>query len=315
MRATVLAALAIAAVVPLVTAGLGGGEFYLGFATRIVIFAIAATSLNLILGYGGLVSLGHAAFFGLAAYGVGILAAHGVDTAAIQWPVALAACAVFAAVTGLVVLRTSGIYFIMITLAFAQMLYFLFVSLRQYGGDDGLTIATRSRLGPIDLGEPVVLYYLSVLCLVGSLWFCHRLVASRFGMVIRGARTNTRRMAALGFPVFRYQLVAFVLAGVMCGVAGILQANLTQFVSPSYMAWARSGELIVMVVLGGMGTLFGPVLGAAALLILEEVLADWTVHWMLYLGPIIVLIVLFAKRGLIGLFDRRSPPPAGGHHG
>lgn len=310
-RITALALAAAALAVPVLTAQIGGGEFYLSFATRIVIFAIAATSLNLILGYGGMVSLGHAAFFGLGAYVVGIAAAHGVTSAWLQWPLAVLISALFGLLVGLVVLRTSGIYFIMITLAFAQMLFFFFTSLRQYGGDDGLRIESRSVLGIGTLDHPLVLYGVSVATLALCLWFCHRVVASRFGMVLRGAKTNARRMAALGFSVFRYQLVGFVIAGAMCGFAGVLQANLTQFVSPSYMAWTRSGELIVMVVLGGMGTLFGPVFGAAALLALEEMLADVTLHWMLYLGPIIVAIVLFAPRGLAGLLERGQGRPHG----
>jgi branched-chain amino acid transport system permease protein len=291
---------------PLVTSQLGQ-PFYLTFMTRVLIFALAALSLDLILGYGGLVSLGHAAFFGVAAYVVGICAAEGVHQAWIQWPLAIGATALASTLIGLIVLRTSGVYFIMITLAFGQMLYFLFVSLRQYGGDDGLTLPSRSQLPFLDLGHGPTLYYLTLAILAACVLLLHRLTNARFGLLLQGAKHNARRMGALGFPVFRYRLAAFVIAGVICGIAGILQANLTQFVSPSYMGWTRSGELIVMVVMGGMGTLFGPILGAFALLALEEGLSELTIHWMAILGPILVLLVLYARRGLWGLIERNPP--------
>lgn len=299
-RGFLLAMLAVLLILPLVTAQLGQ-PFYLTFMTRVLIFGLAALSLDLILGFGGLVSLGHAAFFGVAAYVVGICAAEGVGQAWIQWPLAILATTAASTLIGLVVLRTSGVYFIMITLAFGQMLYFLFVSLRQYGGDDGLPLPQRSVLPGLDLGHGPTLYYLSLGVLLAALLVVHRMVNSRFGLLLQGAKHNARRMGALGFPVFRYRLAAFVIAGVICGMAGILQANLTQFVSPAYMGWTRSGELIVMVVLGGMGTLFGPVLGAFALLTLEEALSELTIHWMAILGPILVALALFARRGLWGL--------------
>jgi branched-chain amino acid transport system permease protein len=302
----VLAIFALLLFLPLVTAQLDQ-PFYLTFMTRVLIFALAALSLDLILGYGGMVSLGHAAFFGVAAYVVGICAAEGVHQAWIQWPLAIAATALASTLIGLIVLRTSGVYFIMITLAFGQMLYFLFVSLRQYGGDDGLTLPSRSQLPGLDLGHGPTLYYLTLAILAGCTLILHRMTHSRFGLLLQGAKHNARRIGALGFPVFRYRLAAFVIAGVICGIAGILQANLTQFVSPSYMGWTRSGELIVMVVMGGMGTLFGPILGAFALLALEEGLSELTIHWMAILGPILVLLVLYARRGLWGLIDGRRP--------
>jgi branched-chain amino acid transport system permease protein len=296
-------------------AAIADQPFYLTLVTRMLIFAIAALSLDLILGYGAMVSFGHAAFLGVGAYAVGILAHHGIDDGWIQWPVAILASALVAAVIGLVSLRTSGVYFIMITLAFGQMLYFLFISLKTYGGDDGLTINARSRFeGLIDLSNNVALYYLVLALLLGFLLFCRRLVASRFGMVIRGAKSNDRRMRALGFPTVRYRLAAFVIAGTMCGVAGVLLANLTNFASPAYMHWTRSGELMVMVILGGMGSLIGPIFGAFALLALEEVLSSNTQHWQLILGPILVLLVLFAKRGIYGLLGP-ARAPAGVPHG
>ncbi|MBV8169592.1 MAG: branched-chain amino acid ABC transporter permease [Alphaproteobacteria bacterium] len=304
-RAVLLGGLALLILLPPL-ASWAAQPFYLTLVTRMLIFAIAALSLDLILGYGAMVSFGHAAYLGIGAYAVGILGYHGVTEAWIQWPVAIVGSAAVAALIGLVSLRTSGVYFIMITLAFAQMLYFLAISLKTYGGDDGLTIQLRSRLGPIDLADNVVLYYVVLAVLLGFLLVGARLVESRFGMVIRGAKSNERRLRALGFPTVRYRLVAFVIAGAMCGTAGVLLANLTNFTSPAYMHWTRSGELMVMVILGGLASLIGPILGAFALLALEEALSSWTQHWQVILGPILVLIVLFAKGGLYGLLP--SPP-------
>jgi branched-chain amino acid transport system permease protein len=276
--------------------------FYLTLVSRIMIFAIAALSLDLILGYGGLVSFGLAAYLGVGVYTVGILSAHGAASGFVQWPVAILASALVAAAIGAVSLRTSGVYFIMITLAFAQMLYFLGVSLKAYGGDDGMTIASRSRFGGlVDLEDPSAFYYLVLGLLLGFHYLAWRLVHSRFGMVLRGCRSNERRMRAIGFPTFRYKLTAFVLAGTMCGVAGVLLANFTKYMSPAFMHWTRSGEIMVMVILGGMGTVFGPALGAFAFLLLEEWLSGYTEYWPVVLGPILVFIVLFAKRGLFGL--------------
>lgn len=288
-----------------VAARLFDAPFYLTLFVRVMIWAIAALSLNLILGYGGMVSFGHAAFLGVGVYTVGILAAHGIDSGLVQWPAAIAASALCAAAIGAVSLRTSGVYFIMITLAFAQMLYFLGVSLKVYGGDDGMTIAVRSRFGGLlDLERPTVFYYTVLVLLVAFHYLSHRLVNSRFGMVIRGARSNERRMRAIGYPTFRYRLLAFVVAGAMCGVAGVLLANFAKYMSPAFMHWTRSGEIMVMVILGGMGTLVGPALGAFVFLLLEEALSGYTEHWQLVLGPILVAIVLFARRGLAGLLAR-----------
>ena len=296
-----VAAVTLLALVPVV-ARLLDAPFYLTLVGRIMIFAIAALSLDLILGYGGMVSFGHAVYLGVGVYTVGILSAHGVASGFVQWPVAVAASAVIAAAIGLVSLRTSGVYFIMITLAFAQMLYFFGVSLKAYGGDDGMTIAERSRFaGLLDLENGTVFYYVILLLLVAFHWLAWRLVHSRFGMVVRGCRSNERRMRAIGYPTFRYRLAAFVIAGTMCGVAGVLLANFTKYASPAFMHWTRSGEIMVMVILGGMGTVFGPALGALAFLLLEEVLSGYTEHWAVFLGPILVVIVLFAKRGLFGL--------------
>ena len=274
--------------------------FALTFGSRVLVFALAAISLNLVLGYGGMVSFGHALYLGLGAYGVGILAHHGVESGWAQLAVTVLACAVVGALTGLVSLRTTGIAFIMITLAFAQMFYYLFVSLKQYGGDDGLSIAARSDFGVFTLASPITLYYATLLLVLAALLGTHRLVHARFGMVLRGCRVNERRMKALGFSTLRYKLSAYTLSSVLCGIAGLLYGNLTGFAAPAYLAWTLSGELIVIVVLGGMGTVFGPLVGALVLLISEELLKALTDHWMMILGPLIVLAALTARRGLYG---------------
>ena len=296
-----LAALAALAAIPLV-AGLVNQPFYLDLFRRIMIFAIAAVSLDIILGYGGMVSFGHAAYLGIGAYAVAIPALHGVHSAWVQWPLAMALSGLAALAIGAISLRTSGVYFIMITLAFAQMLYYVGISIEPWGGDDGMRLARRSQLGgPLDLGDPHVFYYvvlaiLAVLLLVGD-----RVIQARFGTVIRAVKSNEPRMRAIGFSTLRYKLAAFVLAGAVGGLAGALLANQTEYLTPSYMHWTRSGDIMVMVILGGMGTLAGPVLGAAAFLLLENVLSAWTVHWQAILGPLLVLVVLYARRGLWGL--------------
>jgi branched-chain amino acid transport system permease protein len=302
LLATLLAALAL----PWALQAMGA-EFYLGTASRILVYAVAATSLNLLLGYGGMISLGHAAFFGLGAYSTAILLSEGVRSGLLQLLVLLVVVGAAALVIGAISLRTRGVYFIMITLAFAQMLYFLAISLKTFGGDDGLTINERSDFGLFSLRSNVALYYCAFAVLMASVLGVARLVHSRFGMVLRGGRSNERRMAALGFPMLRYKLTAYVLSALPCVIAGMLLANLTKFAAPSYMAWQASGDLIVMIVLGGMATVLGPVVGALALIILEEILSSWTTHWMIVLGPAIVLIVLTAKRGMYGwLVDREQ---------
>ncbi|VVE76640.1 branched-chain amino acid ABC transporter permease [Pandoraea captiosa] len=275
--------------------------FFLTLFGRIVVFAIAAVSLDLILGYGGMVSFGHALYLGLGAYVVGIMSFHGIDNGFAHLGATLLLCAIVGAITGLLSLRTTGIAFIMITLAFAQMFYFLAVSLKQYGGDDGLPVSAGSRFGSITLDDPAVLYYVAFAVLCLCVWGGRRLVEARFGMVIRGARQNDRRMRALGYPTLRYKLVAYIISAMVCGVAGMLYANLTHFVSPAYMAWTASGELIVMVVLGGLGSFFGPLLGSTAMLLIEEWLKGMTEHWMIIFGPLIVVAVLVSRRGLYGL--------------
>lgn len=287
------------AAVPLAAKAVGQ-PFYLTLFLRIMIYALAALSLNLILGFGGMVSFGHALYLGLGAYAVGISSSLGVTSGWAHLAIALAVAAGVSLFTGVISLRTSGIAFIMITLAFAQMFFFLSVSLKQFGGDEGMTIALTSDFGVVPLGNKVAFYYAVFALLAGLLYGSRRLVESRFGMVLRGTMANERRMKALGFPTLRYRLAAYVVAACVCAVAGLLLANLTGFASPDYMAWTRSGELIVMVVLGGMGTLMGPVVGATVLLLLEETLSAFTDHWMVVLGPIILLIAVLAKRGIVG---------------
>jgi branched-chain amino acid transport system permease protein len=306
-----------------------GNYFLMSLFTRILILAMAAVSLNLIMGFGGMVSFGHAVYLGIGGYAVGILAKEGINSGFVQWPVALLASGLFALGVGALCLRTRGVYFIMITLAFAQMIYYVASGLDRYGGDDGLTIYKRSQFfDPINLSNKTFFYYLCFALLLACVYLVWRLVHSRFGMVIQGARSNERRMRAIGFPTYRYKLTCFVISGVMCGLAGVLLANHTDFINPSIMFWTRSGDLIVMAVLGGMGTVFGPVIGAIALLVLEEALPiliggasqlltghevqGAREYWQLILGPMLLLIVLFARGGIDGLLTR-PPREVKGH--
>jgi branched-chain amino acid transport system permease protein len=282
-------------------------EFYVTLASRILIFALAATSLNLILGFGGMVSFGHAAFMGVGAYAVAIAMQHGLGNAWIVWPLAMGVSALFALVIGAISLRTQGVYFIMITLAFAQMLYFLAVSIKTYGGDDGLQMLARSTLGGgVDLTRDRDFYYLTLLLVVLSVYAVSRLLNARFGHVLQAIRENETRMTAIGFPVYRYKLVAFTLAGAMAGLSGVLLANLSGFVSPSIMQWSQSGMLMVMVILGGVGYLYGGFLGAVFFLLLEELLSHHTIHWQLGLGVVLLLVVLVAPNGLASLLRLRK---------
>lgn len=303
---------AIFGVLPLL-ASLSGDSFLLVTAARIMIFAIAALSLDLILGYGGMVSFGHAAFIGIGAYTVGIMAANGIGDYALQALAAIAASGLFALVTGAISLRTKGAYFIMITLAFGQMAFFFMVSLSAYGGDDGMTLTSRSTIAgrPIFASE-LGLYYTVFAILLGLFLLVRALVAARFGRVLRGIHDNPERMRAIGFSPFPYQLAAYCIAGAMAGMAGTLLANQAEFVSPAYMSWQRSGDLIFMVMLGGMGTPLGPIAGAAGLLLLEDLLPGISEHWKLILGVILILVVLRTRGGIVGLATRFAP---GARHG
>ena len=307
------ATLALFAIVPPLTV-IFDQPFYMDLIARIMIFAIAAVSLDLILGYGGMVSFGHAAYMGVGAYAVGVLSYYGIDNGFLQIPLALGAAALIGLVFGALSLRTSGVYFIMITLAFAQMLYFLAISLEEFGGDDGMSSMRSEFGGLIDMYDTVQFYYLIFTILVLVLFGLHRLVLSRFGMVIRASRSNEKRMHAVGFPTFRYKLAAFTIASTICGLAGVLFANLNEFVSPDVMHWTHSGEIMIMVIMGGMGTLIGPVLGATAFLLLEEYLPEWMEmavtnggeHWAIIMGPILIAIVLFGRGGIHALFASRG---------
>jgi branched-chain amino acid transport system permease protein len=300
-----LAALAALIALPLVMHELNQ-LFYVVLASRILIFALVATSLNLIVGFGGMVCFGHAAFFGAGAYVVAILMLHGVSSAWVTWPAAVAVAAFAALVIGAISLRTRGVYFIMITLAFAQMVYYIFVSLKVYGGEDGLPMAGRSLVGlGLDLKSDVVFYYVVLAICCTAFYFLARLVNSRFGRVLQGIRENETRMEAAGYAVYRFKLIAFVLAGALAGLGGALLANQNQLASPNLLHWTQSGMLLIMVILGGVGFLYGGVLGAAALLLLEELISSHTIHWQLGVGVVLLAVVLYAPNGLSTLLRRR----------
>ena len=293
------------ALVPPLAILTGAEGYFVGFATRVVALAIAAVALDLVIGYAGLVSFGHAAFLGIGAYAVAIMGEEGVESLLVILPVALAASAAFAALTGAISLRTSGVYFIMITLAFAQMLFFTLSSLSAYGGDDGVTLwYLPTVLGADPLSDPSVLFYVALLALAAAYALCRWMVGTRFGRVLRAARENPVRVAAVGHDVFRHRLVAYTVSGTIAGAAGVLLALQAEYVSPAIAAWPRSGDLIFMVVLGGMGSLHGAILGAVAFVVLEEALSEITQHWPLVFGPFLILVVLFARGGLVGLLDR-----------
>jgi branched-chain amino acid transport system permease protein len=296
---------ALLALAPLLGA-LGSERYVLALFTRCMIFAIAAVGLDFVLGFGGLVSFGHAAFIGIGGYAAGILNAGGIDEALICLGTALAASALFALATGAVSLKTRGVHFIMITLAFGQMAYFVANSIKAYGGDDGLTLTNRVTLFGNDyFADNLTFYYVVLALLICVYLFARAAVGSRFGRVLRGAKDNETRMAAIGFDAYPYRLLAYVISGMMAGLAGFLLAEQAQFVSPAYMTWQRSGDLIIMVMLGGMASLDGAILGALAVVLLEEFLAGFTEHWRIIFGPFIILVALFARGGLLGLVSGR----------
>jgi branched-chain amino acid transport system permease protein len=286
-------------------------HFYIAFATRVLIYAMAAASLNLVLGYGGMVSFGHAAFFGAGAYVVGIFAAEGVRSLWIAWPAAILVAALAALLIGAISLRTRGVYFIMITLAFAQMMYYVFVSMKAYGGDDGLSMPGRSSGLGLELRNDFVWYYLVLALLLVILYLLLRLLGSRFGRVIAAIRENETRATAIGYPVYRYQLLCFVISGAIAGLAGALIANQTSYVGPALLHWVQSGTLMIMVILGGVGRFWGGPVGAAVLLALEELfsgsplLGAYALHWQLPVGIILLAVVLFAPRGISGAFAQK----------
>jgi branched-chain amino acid transport system permease protein len=296
-----------------------GNLFYVSFASRVLIYAIAATSLNLVLGYGGMISFGHAAFLGTGAYVASIFVAEGVTSAWLGWPAAAAAAAAAAWLIGAVSLRTRGVYFIMITLAFAQMMFYLVNSMKAYGGDEGLSLARRAELGlGLDMGHEVVFYYVVLFFLILVLYALHRLIRARFGRVVLAIRENPARAEAIGFPVYRYQLACFVIAGAVGGLAGALLASHGKYVNPNVLHWTQSGTLMIMVILGGVGRLWGGALGAFVLLGLEHLIADYPLAWLTALAPnyqqhaglgvglVLLAIVLFAPQGIAGLLSRKK---------
>jgi branched-chain amino acid transport system permease protein len=308
LRMLLLVGLAVLVLFPLV-----GGAFYLQLLAKIMILAIFAMSLDLLVGFTGLVSLGHAAFFGLGAYALMLLSPD--YQAASLWvslPVAIAVAALGALVIGALVLRTSGVYFIMVTLAFAQMLFYFAIKSRALGGSDGAYIYVKpdaAILGwrPFDLGNRVHFYYVSLALMIASCALLAIVLRSLFGQVIQGIRANEPRMRALGYPVFRYKLAAFVIAGALAGLAGYLEAAQFGYVNPEFFGWQESGSVLMMVILGGIGTLFGPILSAFVLTLLQDFLSDEAIfhgfhkHWLLPMGILVVLAVLLLPRGIGGL--------------
>ena len=275
--------------------------FYLDLLSRALILGIAAISLNLILGFGGMISLGHAAYIGIGAYCVGIPSYYDYYNGWLHLALALSVSAIFALITGAISLRTKGVYFIMITMAFSQMVFFTFLSMEEYGADDGLVIYSRSEFPDwLSMDSGVGLYYWVFAVLLLSLLFTHRLVHARFGRVIVGSRFNEQRMQALGFNTYRYRLTCYVISAMMCSVAGMLFGNFAGFISPDIMGWARSGELIFMVIIGGVATFFGPLVGTIVFVMLEEFLSAITVYWHLIFGVMLVALVLFGKGGIHG---------------
>ncbi|MDM0012964.1 branched-chain amino acid ABC transporter permease [Variovorax sp. J22P168] len=298
-------ALGLLAAFPLVAPALGL-DFYVGFVRRALIFALAAAGLNFILGFGGMAALGHAGFIGVGAYTLVALSHAGFGSAWFLWPAAAAVAAGVAALIGLVALRTRGVYFIMITLAFAQMLYFIAVSLRIYGGDDGYNLPQRPTLDMgLDLAHEPTLYWVVLLLLAAVMALLNRATLSRFGHALTGIRDNETRMQAMGYPVFRLRLVAFAIAGAVAGLAGALLVTNNSFVSPAMMHWTQSATLVVMVVIGGVGRRWGGPVGAAVWILLEEVTRQYTDYWHLPLGVLLLVIVFFAPRGVVAVMQRK----------
>ena len=295
--------------------------FTITLMTRAVIFALAAVGLNLILGIGGFVSFGHAAFFGLGGYIMGILAWHaqsytplfewpfvieGTKSMPIIWLLSMVLSAFLALMIGAVSLKTSGVYFIMITLAFAQMMYYFSISWSAYGGEDGMSIYVRNDFPGLNTLEPIQFYFVCFLLLLISLWLVSSLIKSPFGLALNAARQSPQRVKAVGLDLHRLQLYALVVSGAITGLAGALFADLNRFVSPNMFSWQLSGEFIVFIIIGGVGRLFGPVIGALVFVGLEHFLGGISDFWHIYLGIILLLIVLFSKSGVIGLIAKKE---------
>jgi len=300
---TAIAIAIVLAAYPLLMRELGE-DFYITLGSRVLILALAASALNLALGYGGMISLGHAAFLGAGAYTVAALAGQGINSAWIAVPAAVAIAGLAAFLVGAVSLRTKGVYFIMITLAFAQLFYYLAVSLPVFGGDDGLQLTERSNVPGIKLENDLAFYYFVLFTAGLAFVLLYRLVSSRFGRALLAIRENERRVAAVGYPVFRLKLMAFTLSGGLAGLAGALLANLSMGVTPHTLAWQQSGLLMVMVVIGGSGYFWGGITGAAIFLLLEEAVSTHTEHWNLVLGVLLLIIVMVAPNGVMSLRER-----------
>ena len=300
-----LAGFAVLLIVPLF-----GDAYLVRIASRIVVLSMVAISLDILLGYGGLISFGHAMFLGSGGYVVGVLAHFGVENGFVAYPTAILLSVALAALVGLIVLRTVGVYFIMITLAFAQMLYYLANAIRigeDYGGDEGLPLSRRSPLfGILDFDDPAVFHYFALAVLLAILFGSYKLVNSRFGRVIEACRDNERRAKSLGYDTFRYRLVAFMISGGIAGLAGAMHVNLQKFVSPDELHWIISGDLLIMVIVGGANSLIGPIIGTSVFVLLEEGISNYTEHWMAIFGPLLVLVVLFGRRGIYGLIRPRG---------
>lgn len=293
--------------------------YIITLATKVCILGMAGVGLNLALGYGGLVSFGHAVFFGIGGYVAGILASHalnyepimespwlveGTTQMLIIWPVAGVVCGLFAWLIGALSLRTTGVYFIMITLAFAQMVYYFAISWPSYGGEDGLSVYLRSSFPGLNTMDGIHFFAISFVWLLLALWLSSRLVQSRFGLALQAARQNPLRVATVGISPYKVQLTAFVISGIITGIAGALYTDLNRFVSPAVLGWHTSGEIMVFVILGGVARLVGPVVGAATFIILEQSLGGVTEHWQFWLGGVLIFMVLYGRGGLIGLLER-----------
>ena len=286
--------------VPLIANG-----YHTRLATIALIYGIGATGLNLLIGYGGMISFGHAAFFGIGAYAAAILELAKFNSAITILPSATAAGAIGALLIGALSLRMTGAYFIMITLAFAQMLFYGSIAITKLGGDEGIAVS-RSQLLGFDMHDGTTFYFLVLAITLATIYLSRRIIESRFGRVLRAINDNERRVASVGYNTYAYKLVAFVIAGSMAGLGGALMANLNEYAAPSLFHWILSGEFLVMVVLGGMGTLFGPLVGAILFVLLQTILSAYTTYWMLILGPILLLIVLCSSGGVVLLLNRAT---------
>lgn len=297
-----------------------GEPFVITLATKAAIFALAGVGLNLVLGYGGLVSFGHAAFFGIGGYVTGILASHamsgqpvatfpftmqGTNEMLAIWPMAMVLSGLVAAAIGALSLRTSGVYFIMVTLAFAQMLYYFAISWPAYGGEDGLSFYVRNSFPGLNTFDPIQFFAVVAVLLAAALGLSALIVRSRFGLALQAAKANPARAVAVGIRPFGIRLTAFVISGMITGLAGALYADLNRFVSPAMLSWHMSGEIMVFVILGGVGRLMGPLAGAGVFILLEHLLGGVSEHWQALLGLLLVVIVLRAPGGIVGLLHGR----------